>query len=215
MTKTDRRPLVGVLALQGDFSEHEAKLREAGADTRQIRYASQVADLDGLVIPGGESTAIARLTEEGAAVIFATVKERILEGMPVWGTCMGSIFLAEEIEGSAQGRLGVMSIKVRRNAFGPQKKSFECPLEITSLGEPFPAVFIRAPLITAVGDGVDVLGVLPAELNAGASGIVMARQKNMLVTAFHPELTDDLRVHSYFLQMVAEHVSRPLSSTGV
>lgn len=215
MMKTDRRPLVGVLALQGDFSEHEAKLREAGADTRQIRYASQVADLDGLVIPGGESTAIARLTEEGAAVIFATVKERILKGMPVWGTCMGSIFLAEEIEDSEQGRLAVMSIRVRRNAFGPQKKSFQCFLDISGLGEPFPAVFIRAPLITSAGEGVEVLGVLPEDLGAGASGIVMARQKNMLVTAFHPELTADLRVHSYFLQMVAEHGSRPLSSAGV
>lgn len=215
MMKNDRRPLVGVLALQGDFSEHEVKLREAGADTRQIRYASQVADLDGLVIPGGESTAIARLTEEGAALIFAAVKERTLKGMPVWGTCMGSIFLAEEIEGSEQGRLGVMSIKVRRNAFGPQKKSFECALEISGLGDPFPAVFVRAPLITAVGEGVEVLGVLPEDLAAGASGIVMARQKNMLVTAFHPELTGDLRVHSYFLQMVAEHVSRALSRAGV
>ena len=157
---------IGILALQGNFAEHQHKLEALGASTVQVRYAHQMADsaaerLDALVIPGGESTAIARLTDEGNAPIFGAIKERALAGMPIWGTCMGSIFLAKEIEGSSQGRLALMDIKVRRNAFGPQKRSFETQLSIPALGEPdFHAVFIRAPLIVQVGESVELLASL-------------------------------------------------------
>lgn len=193
---------IGILALQGNFAEHQHKLEALGASTVQVRYAHQMADsaadrLDALVIPGGESTAIARLTDEGNAPIFGAIKERALAGMPIWGTCMGSIFLAKEIEGSSQGRLALMDIKVRRNAFGPQKRSFETQLSITALGEPdFHAVFIRAPLIVQVGESVEVLASL------GDEQIVMARQGHLLASSFHPEMTDDARVHQYFLSMV-------------
>jgi 5'-phosphate synthase pdxT subunit len=187
---------VGVLALQGDFAEHIKAIEECGAKAVEIRWSHQLAQIDGLVIPGGESTAIAKLTGDNPDPIFDTIRKRIVEGMAVYGTCMGSIFLAKEIEGSRQGKLAVMDITVRRNAFGPQKHSFETTLQIPALGaDSFPAVFIRAPIITRVGAGVEVLACLP-------EGIVMARQDNLLVTAFHPEITADRRVHQYFLSML-------------
>jgi len=187
---------IGVLALQGSFAEHIAAIEKCGAQAVDIRHSWQLADIDGLIIPGGESTAIAKLTSDNPDPIFDTIKKRISEGLPVYGTCMGSIFLAKEIEGSEQGRLACMDIKVRRNAFGPQRNSFETSINIAALGsEPFPAVFIRAPIVVSIGTGVDVLASVD-------EGIVMARQKNLLVTAFHPEITNDLRVHQYFSAMV-------------
>ncbi len=192
--------IVGVLALQGDFAEHINMLTACGVKAVAVRYAADLDALDGLIIPGGESTAVDKLTDDGSAPIFSAIKKKISEQqLPVYGTCMGSIFLAKDIEGSKQGRLAVMDVKVRRNAFGPQRRSFEADLAIEALGaEPFPAVFIRAPLITECGADVEIL----AQLN---DGIVMARQNNLLVTAFHPEITGDLRVHRYFLAMVAAH----------
>jgi pyridoxal 5'-phosphate synthase pdxT subunit len=189
---------VGVLALQGDFAEHIEVLESCGVQAFEVRHSAELTEVDGLIIPGGESTAIAKLAHDNCDPIFDTVRERIQQGMPVYGTCMGSIFLAREIEGSSQGRLAVMDIKVRRNAFGPQRKSFQMDLAIPCLGEPdFPAVFIRAPIILTSGPKVEVLA-------RTSEGIVMARQKNMLVTAFHPEITEDKRVHYLFLKMIED-----------
>ncbi|MBN8659409.1 MAG: pyridoxal 5'-phosphate synthase glutaminase subunit PdxT [Candidatus Obscuribacter phosphatis] len=198
---------IGILALQGNFSEHAQRFAELGAEPILIRYSEQLSQIDRLVIPGGESTCIDKLTAAGSGVdtrIFSLMKERIEGGMPVWGTCMGSIFLARNIEGSSQGRLSLMDIEVRRNAFGPQKFSFELPLPIPCLSnQPFLSVFIRAPLFLSTGKEVEVLAKLPTDESFGAlAGLaVMARQKNMLATAFHPELVSDTRVHSYFLSI--------------
>jgi 5'-phosphate synthase pdxT subunit len=189
---------IGVLGLQGSFAEHIAAIEKCGAQAVDIRHSWQLADVDGLIIPGGESTAIDKLTSDNPDPIFDTIKKRVREGLAVYGTCMGSIFLAKEIEGSEQGRLACMDIKVRRNAFGPQRNSFETSINIAALGaEPFPAVFIRAPIVVSIGTGVNVLASVE-------EGIVMARQKSLLVTAFHPEITNDLRVHQYFLAMVED-----------
>ncbi len=189
---------IGVLALQGDFAEHAWMVGELGARAVEVRRAEELELVDALIIPGGESTTVARLTVGQSDRLFDAIIERAKEGMPVYGTCMGSIFLAREIEGSAQGRLALMDIKVRRNAFGPQRFSCERELAVPELGsEPFPAVFIRGPVIVSCGETVQVMASVP-------EGIVMARQGNLLVTAFHPEITDDTRVHRYFLSMVAE-----------
>ncbi|MBU6451376.1 MAG: pyridoxal 5'-phosphate synthase glutaminase subunit PdxT [Cyanobacteria bacterium REEB67] len=192
---------VGVLALQGDFAEHMNALQRADSEieTSAVRYAEQISGelaIDALVIPGGESTAIARLVDDGNDPLFAAIKSRAQSGMPVYGTCMGSIFLAREIEGSKQGRLALMDIAVKRNAFGAQRRSFEIDLPVAELGaEAFPAVFIRAPIITSCGPAVTVMATI-------AEGIVMARQDNLLISAFHPEIVDDSRVHAYFIDMV-------------
>lgn len=209
MNQDSTNIVIGVLALQGDFAEHIKMLEQCGVSAKAVRYAEELDHIDGLIIPGGESTAVAKLTDEGSAPIFSAIKAKIAPSekigassvfaMPVYGTCMGSIFLAKEIEGSSQGRLAVMDIKVRRNAFGPQRRSFESDLKIDALGaEAFPAVFIRAPVIVECGPKVQVLSAID-------EGIVMARQDNLLVTAFHPEITNDLRVHQYFLGMVQEY----------
>ena len=191
--------VIGVLALQGDFAEHKRMIEACGAEARLVKHAGELQAVDGLIIPGGESTTIAKLTANDDAAIFDAIIERAAAGMPIYGTCMGTIFLAREIEGSPQGRLALMDIVVRRNAFGPQKFSREEDVDIAALGaQPFRVVFIRGPIILSAGPNVTVLASV-------AEGIVMARQGNLLVTAFHPELTEDDRVHRYFLQMVAEH----------
>jgi len=206
LSKKDDKIRIGVLALQGDFAEHIDALNRTGSDVLAygVRYAHELTGddaVDALVIPGGESTAIARLVDDGNDPIFAAIKDRAAGGMPIYGTCMGSIFLAREIEGSSQGRLALMDITVRRNAFGPQRKSFESKLTIAALGtEPFPAVYIRAPIIVSCGPSVTVMAAID-------QGIVMARQDNMLVTAFHPEIVDDTRVHDYFVAMIKESKS--------
>lgn len=206
---------IGILALQGDFAEHKRMVEECGAEAALIKHAHQLDDLDGLIIPGGESTTIAKLTNNSIDCIFEKILDRARAGMPIYGTCMGTIFLSKEIEGSTQGRLALMNIKVRRNAFGPQKFSREQLLDIPALGdEPFPVVFIRGPIIMACGSGVDTLATVD-------EGIVMAQQGNLLATAFHPELTGDLRVHRYFLTMVQNSkramepvLERALAATG-
>lgn len=186
---------IGVLALQGAFIEHEIILRQLGADTRQVRLPEHLDGLDALVIPGGESTTIGKLaTTYGLLDLLRDFALR----KPVWGTCAGMIFLAKDIGIDRQPVLGVMDIAVRRNAFGRQVDSFEVNLDIAVLpGGAFHAVFIRAPVIAAVGEGVDVL----AQLDDGT--IVAARQGHWLVTAFHPELTGDSRLHQYFMRVVA------------
>ena len=190
---------IGVLSLQGDVTEHCRAIERCGQNAFPVRTSGQLDLVDGLIIPGGESTAIARLTADNPDPIFDTIRTKGKAGMPIYGTCMGSIFLAREIEGSTQGRLSLMHIRVRRNAFGPQRFSFEMKVDIPVLGkEPFPSVFIRGPIITGAGPTVTVLAGID-------EGMVMAREGNLLVTSFHPEITDDLRVHQYFLTMVKEH----------
>ncbi len=186
--------LVGVLALQGAFREHEHMLQKCGAATRQVRLPHQLDGLDALVIPGGESTTMGKLMLEYD--LFNPLRSFIQSGRPVFGTCAGLIMLAKEIVGSNQPRLGLMDIAVERNAFGRQVESFETHLEMPALGpEPLRAVFIRAPYIVSAGPDVQVLATFQDK-------IVCARQANMLVAAFHPELTEDDRLHRYFLDMV-------------
>jgi 5'-phosphate synthase pdxT subunit len=185
---------VGVLALQGAFIEHEKALRSLGATAREVRLPEQLTGLDALIIPGGESTTIGKL-----AVTFRLLDplRAFAQTHPVWGTCAGMIMLAKDI-GRDQPLIGVMDIKVNRNAFGRQVDSFETDLIVPDLGaEPFHAVFIRAPLVLDVADHVQVL----ARLDDGR--IVAVRQGHWLATAFHPELTDDNRFHRYFLKEVA------------
>ena len=197
---------IGVLALQGDFAEHIAMLGRLGAETVEVRQPEQLAGLDGLVIPGGESTAIGKLAElYGLKGPIAALAQH---GLPIYGTCAGMIMLSRDIgnssaliEGQPQSLFGVMDVKVRRNAFGRAIDSFETSALIPALGEPpFPMVFIRAPYIESVGKDVEVL----AKLTEEDAPIVAARQRNLLVSAFHPELTEDTRFHAYFLKMIEE-----------
>ncbi|MBI4187033.1 MAG: pyridoxal 5'-phosphate synthase glutaminase subunit PdxT [Chloroflexi bacterium] len=188
---------IGVLAVQGAFAEHIAALRQLGAAAVPVRLPGDLTGLDGLVIPGGESTSISRLM--ATYNLARPVKDLAGNGFPVFGTCAGMILLAKKSSDSDVTPLGVMDIAVRRNAFGRQKDSFETELTIPVLGEkPFPAVFIRAPVIGQVYNGVEVL----ARLDDGTS--VAVRQGRLLASAFHPELTADLRFHKYFLDLVAE-----------
>src|SRR3990170_2097048 len=182
---------VGVLALQGDFAEHAAILRRVGADAREVRLPADLEGLDALIIPGGESTTIARLLALYKLIepIRAFAARR-----PVWGTCAGMIVMAKRATDLDQETLRLIDIDVVRNAFGRQVDSFETDVEVDEIeGPPVHAVFIRAPLVRAVGPGVKVLGRLADET------IVAARQGHLLVTAFHPELTEDTRLHSYFI----------------
>ncbi len=187
---------IGVLALQGDFREHCEALKQIGADCCEVRLPSDLSGLDGLILPGGESTTIGKL-----ATTFGLFDPlRILsKSIPFWGTCAGLVFMARDV-GREQPVLGIMDIVVERNTFGRQVDSFEEDLEITGIseGRPFHAVFIRAPEIKDVGRDVEVI----SRLNNGR--IVAARQGRMLVTAFHPELTKDYRLHRYFLQMATK-----------
>jgi len=185
--------MVGVLALQGAFREHQAAFEACGAKTVQVRKVHHLEGVEALVIPGGESTTIGKLLADYR--LLEPIARLGREGMPVFGTCAGLILLAKDISGSEQPRLGLMDCTVERNAFGRQVDSFEADLDIPVLGEtPFRGVFIRAPYITRVGEGVEVLAEYGGK-------IVFARQGNILAAAFHPELTSDLRVHKYFLGM--------------
>jgi len=185
---------VGVIALQGDFAEHIAMLSRLGVDAFPVRLPPQLDDLDGIVIPGGESTTLNRLMAEYGLV--EPIRELAHQGLPVWGTCAGMVLLARTVANSADGRLGLMNIEVQRNAFGRQVDSFQLELSVPALGErAFPGVFIRAPMIRAVGPGVEVL----CQLLDGV--IVAAREGNRLACSFHPELTDDFRFHNYFLSL--------------
>jgi len=190
-----KQPKVGVLALQGDFAEHIAALREAGAQAEPVKRPEDVATCDSLVIPGGESTTIGMLCDRfGVGDAIRGLHER---GVPLWGTCAGLILLAKEIARSDQWRLGLLDAEVARNAFGRQVDSFEADFEMEDVdGGPVRAVFIRAPHVTRVWGDTRVLAVFQDR-------IVAVRQGNLLGTAFHPELTDDRRVQRYFLGMIA------------
>jgi 5'-phosphate synthase pdxT subunit len=196
-----------VLALQGAFIEHIKVLQSLGVAAQEVRLPEDLEDLDGLIIPGGESTAIGKLMIRWK--LIEPIKKMVAEGKPVWGTCAGMILLAKDIGGLDQPLIGLMDIKVKRNAFGSQLDSFEAPLEIIELGpQPFRGVFIRAPFIERIdeGRGVEKLSALPAHSVDDNSEelIVAARQGNLLATAFHPELTGDTRFHRYFLNMAGD-----------
>jgi len=190
-------PTIGVLALQGDVREHLTALTEAGALARPVRRPAELAEVDGLVIPGGESTTMSKL-----AVIFGMLdplRERVRAGLPVYGTCAGMIMLADKILDGRddQETVGGIDMIVRRNAFGRQNESFEASVDITGVdGGPVQGVFIRAPWVESVGEDVEVAATLPD------GTIVAVRHGNLLATSFHPELTGDHRVHRLFVDMV-------------
>jgi 5'-phosphate synthase pdxT subunit len=187
---------IGVLASQGAFIEHIEKLRQLGVEAMPVRLPEELEGLDGLIIPGGESTSIGRLMRDYR--LTQAIRDKAKGGMPVFGTCAGMILMAKKSSNGYFESLGLMGITVRRNAFGRQRESFETELDIPALsGKPFPGVFIRAPLIEKVNGTVEVL----ARLADGT--IVAVRDGKMLALAFHPELTDDPRFHQYFLDMVS------------
>jgi len=191
---------IGVLALQGDFAEHLSMLRQTGTGVREVRLPEQLEGLDGLIIPGGESTTIGKL-----AATFGLIDplRDFAARHPVWGTCAGAIFLSRDAQRD-QPLLGVMDITVERNAFGRQVDSFETNVLFPVLDDPqrpFHAVFIRAPLIASAGKGVEILAQLSASRDQGRARIVAARQGHLLATSFHPELTGDDRFHRYFLSL--------------
>jgi len=187
---------MGVLALQGAFAEHIAKLNNLGVETKPVRLPRQLAGLDGLIIPGGESTSINNLMVSYR--MKSELKKLAESSFPIFGTCAGMILLASNVTGNSVETIKAMAIDVRRNAFGRQTDSFETELSIPVLGEKlFPGVFIRAPLIEKIGDSVEVLSRLPD------GTIVAARQGNLLVSAFHPELTGDDRFHKYFIEIAS------------
>jgi len=187
---------VGVLALQGDFREHLFALEECGVNASIIRRPSELSAVDALVLPGGESTAIANLAR--SFEMFEPIKSRIAGGMPVYGSCAGMILLADRVLDAAVGQetFGGLDITVRRNAFGSQVDSFETDLEFTGItNPPVKAVFIRAPWVESVGQAVEVLATL--------DHAVAVRQGGLLATSFHPELTGDNRIHRFFIESVA------------
>jgi 5'-phosphate synthase pdxT subunit len=186
---------IGVLALQGDFALHEAALRRCGAEAVPVRKPAELAGLDGLVIPGGESTTLLKLMDEWG---FVPALEKLhAEGKPIFGTCAGLILLAREVENPRQFSLGLIDIVVERNAYGRQRESFEASCTALLDGRPVPLelVFIRAPRIRRIGPGVEPLATHGGEP-------VLARQGTVLVATFHPELTEDLAVHRYFCDLV-------------
>ncbi|MGA8941923.1 MAG: pyridoxal 5'-phosphate synthase glutaminase subunit PdxT [Thermoactinomyces sp.] len=189
---------IGVLALQGAVREHVRHLEAAGATAVPVKRAEDFADLDGLVIPGGESTTISKLMREYQLTEPILAMHRA--GKPVFGTCAGLILIARQIEGQESNHLGLMDISVRRNAFGRQRESFEVELPVKNVADDFQAVFIRAPYIEKVGEGVEVLAETDGK-------IVAVQQGNLLGVAFHPELTDDIRFHAYFVDLVRQSLA--------
>jgi len=188
------KPVVGVLGVQGDVEEHVRALAGGGAEARVVKTPAELEAVEGLVIPGGESTTVIRLLERFG--LSAPIKARVAGGMPLWGTCMGLIVAARDVADLEQPTLDLIDVTVRRNAFGRQVASAEVPLEIPALGsEPFPGIFIRAPWIERAGPQVEILA------SHDGHG-VFVRQANVIGTSFHPELTHDRRVHDYFLEMV-------------
>lgn len=181
---------VGVLALQGDFREHATLLTEIGADPVLVRKAEELVGIEGLVIPGGESTTIGKLADRYG--LLEPLRQAVRSGIPVLGTCAGLIFLATGTTGPAQIHLGVLDVVVERNAFGRQVDSFETDLDVAGMDEPLHAVFIRAPVVDKVGADVEVLAAV-------GDNPVMVRQGAIVATSFHPELTGETRVHKLML----------------
>jgi 5'-phosphate synthase pdxT subunit len=195
--KTDLEPegpkKIGVLALQGDFREHVEILKKLGVVPVEVRSVEDLEGLDGLIVPGGESTAIGNLMAQSG--LLDGVRSFFYKGGPIWGTCAGMVLAASATTGPRQPLLGLMNALVERNGFGRQVHSFEKEIEIEGFEEPFVGVFIRAPFFEDVGPGVEVMGKVDGR-------VVAAKGENILVTAFHPELTDDTRFHEYFLREV-------------
>lgn len=193
MLKGDGRMKIGVLSIQGGVIEHIRHIESLGAEAIEIKNIEDLQGIDGLILPGGESTAIGKILKERN--LLKPIREKILSGLGVWGTCAGMILLAEKIENENNVYFSVMDIKVRRNAYGSQINSFEQEAVIGEITkDPIPLVFIRAPYITEVGPEVEVL----CELNGN---IVAAKKDKILVTSFHPELTENLSFHKYFLSI--------------
>lgn len=186
---------IGVLALQGAVAEHIRSLEAAGAEAVAVKRVEQLEELQGLVIPGGESTTIGKLMRKYG--FMEAIADFSAQGKPLFGTCAGLIVLADEIEGQEDAHLRLMDMTVARNAFGRQQESFETDLDVKGIDESVRAVFIRAPLIKRVGSNVDILSTYKDE-------IVTAREGHLLAVSYHPELTDDFRLHAYFVDMVKE-----------
>jgi len=198
--------MIGVLALQGDVREHRAMLERAGARTMALRRATELAEVDGIVVPGGESTTMYKLAR--TFEIFEPLRDAIRGGLPAFGTCAGMIMLADHIEGGIDGQetIGGLDVVVRRNAFGRQVDSFEADLDVLGCEEPFHALFIRAPWVEKIGQGVEVVARIAS---GGAIGrIVAVRQANLLATSFHPEITGDHRIHALFVDLVRDAGAR-------
>ncbi len=194
MPVPDGSPVVGILALQGDVAEHEHSLAALGIEASKVKTVTDLEKVDAVIVPGGESTTVMRLLERFG--MAEPLRARVRGGMPFWGTCMGMIVAAAEVADLDQQTLGLLDVTVRRNAFGRQVASAEVPLSIAVLGpEPFPAVLIRAPWIERAGPSVEVLATYE-------NHPVFVRQGNVLGTSFHPELTDDVRLHAYFLEVI-------------
>lgn len=190
---------IGILALQGAFREHAEKIRLLGHTAQEIRQKKDLGNLDGIIFPGGESTTISKLLMD--LEIFSPLKHMIKEGLPTFGTCAGAIILSRNIIGHSQPTFALLDIDMERNAFGRQTESFEMDLKIQEFGpQPFPAVFIRAPLMANPGKNVKILSELTFK---GQNRPVAVQQQNILAISFHPELTTDNRVHEYFLKMAS------------
>ncbi len=186
--------IVGVLALQGAFREHLRILESLGVKGLEIRTSRDLEMVDGIILPGGESTTMGKLLHDFG--IMERLRERIESGLPVWGTCAGMILLADRIHGDDTRHVGTMDIEVVRNGYGRQLGSFMTEGRFQGIGKKVPMAFIRAPYIESVGENVEVLSEVDGK-------IVAAREKNMLSTAFHPELTEDSRIHQYFIGMIS------------
>ena len=204
-------PTIGVLALQGDVREHLAMLARAGAAPLAVRRPEELDRVDGIVMPGGESTTMAKLAR--TFEVLDPLRERLRSGLPAFGTCAGMILLADRIEAGVAGQetFGGLDVVVRRNAFGRQVDSFEADLDVVGLDRPFHAMFIRAPCVEKVGNGVEVVATVASGDEVGR--IVAVRQGQLLATSFHPEITGDPRFHELFVAMVAM-VDEVMGSAG-
>lgn len=190
---------IGILAFQGDFREHAQAIERLGSESRLVRLPGDLEGVDALILPGGESTVMGKLML--AYDVVEPLRKLLAQGMPAWGTCAGMILLSRETDNALAGQplLASIDMRTRRNAFGAQRESFETTLDVPAIGpEPYHAVFIRGPIVEQVGEGVEVL----ARIEAPEPNIVAVRQNLLLATAFHPEVTGDLRFHEYFLGMV-------------
>ena len=193
---SEKRLNIGVLNVQGAVSEHAEFVRSLGDNAILVKHPEDLDQIDGLIIPGGESTTIGKLMDKYQ--LSETIREKAKQGFPLFGTCAGLILLAKEIEGNEKAHLQLMKMTVNRNSFGRQRESFETPIAVKGVAEDFPAVFIRAPHIVESAADVNVLSEYEGKM-------VAAQQGNLLVTAFHPELTGDTRIHRHFRQIVENH----------
>ena len=189
---------IGVLAMQGAYREHIKILKSLGIEAIDVRYEEDIDNIDGLIIPGGESTTMGKLIK--TLGLYDKLKSRIENNMPVWGTCAGMILLAKNIVNEDYNHLSVMNISVIRNAYGRQLGSFETKAPVKGIGEDIDMVFIRAPYIESVGENVEILSTVDGN-------IVAAQEGKILVTSFHPELTEDLRLHKYFINIVSKSIN--------